>query len=122
MNNIIEIKDLHKVYAGGTHALKGMNLTVKEGEFCILLGLSGSGKSTLLRCMNKLIDSTSGEIMICDGDVVNSTGRNLRRIRRQIGMIFQQFNLIQKFNSSHKCAHRETGLCFFGSFSYFCPA
>jgi len=99
MNNIIEIKDLHKVYAGGTHALKGMNLTVKEGEFCILLGLSGSGKSTLLRCMNKLIDSTSGEIMICDGDVVNSTGRNLRRIRRQIGMIFQQFNLIKNLTA-----------------------
>jgi len=99
MNNIIEIKDLHKVYAGGTHALKGMNLTVKEGEFCILLGLSGSGKSTLLRCMNKLIDSTSGEIFICDGDVVNATGRTLRRIRRQIGMIFQQFNLIKNLTA-----------------------
>ena len=99
MKNIIEIKDLHKIYAGGTHALKGVNLTVKKGEFCILLGLSGSGKSTFLRCMNKLIDSTSGEIMICGGDVVNATSRTLRRIRRQIGMIFQQFNLIKNLTA-----------------------
>ncbi|MDO9577191.1 MAG: phosphonate ABC transporter ATP-binding protein [Candidatus Cloacimonadales bacterium] len=99
MKNIIEIKNLHKVYARGTHALKGINLNVKEGEFCILLGLSGSGKSTLLRCMNKLIDSTSGEIRICDEDVVSALGNNLRRIRRQIGMIFQQFNLIKNLSA-----------------------
>ena len=99
MKNITEIKNLHKVYTGGTHALKGISLTVKEGEFCILLGLSGSGKSTFLRCMNKLIDSTSGEIHICDEDVVNATGNSLRRIRRQIGMIFQQFNLIKNLTA-----------------------
>jgi phosphonate transport system ATP-binding protein len=95
MNNIIETKDLHKVYASGIHALKGINLKVKEGEFCILLGLSGSGKSTLLRCLNKLIDSTSGEINIDGENVVTASGNTLRRIRRQIGMIFQQFNLIK---------------------------
>ncbi len=99
MKKIIEIKDLHKIYAGGTHALKGINLTVKKGEFCILLGLSGSGKSTFLRCMNKLIDSTSGEIYICDEDVINATDKTLRRIRRQIGMIFQQFNLIKNLTA-----------------------
>ncbi|MCF7794348.1 MAG: phosphonate ABC transporter ATP-binding protein [Candidatus Cloacimonetes bacterium] len=95
MKNIVKISGLHKVYASGTHALKGINLNVKEGEFCILLGLSGSGKSTLLRCMNKLIDSTSGEIEVCEGDVVKANGKELRHIRRQIGMIFQQFNLIK---------------------------
>lgn len=95
MKNIIEIKNLHKVYAKGTHALKGINLNVKQGEFCILLGLSGSGKSTLLRCMNRLIDSTSGEIVIGDENVLKAEGKELRHIRRQIGMIFQQFNLIK---------------------------
>ncbi len=95
MKNIIEIKNLHKVYASGTHAIKGIDLEVKEGEFCILLGLSGSGKSTLLRCMNKLIDSTSGEIIIGNENVLEAEGRKLRHIRRQIGMIFQQFNLIK---------------------------
>ena len=95
MKNIIEIKNLHKIYAKGTHALKGINLNVKQGEFCILLGLSGSGKSTLLRCMNKLIDSTSGEIVIGDENVLKAEGKELRHIRRQIGMIFQQFNLIK---------------------------
>ncbi|MCF7858426.1 MAG: phosphonate ABC transporter ATP-binding protein [Candidatus Cloacimonetes bacterium] len=95
MKNVIEINDLHKFYDKGSHALKGINLNVGEGEFCILLGLSGSGKSTLLRCLNKLIDSTSGEIRICDEDVIKASGKTLRFIRRQIGMIFQQFNLIK---------------------------
>lgn len=99
MKNIIEIKNLHKIYAGGTHALKGIDLDIKEGEFCILLGLSGSGKSTLLRCLNKLIDTTSGEILINGKSVVKASGKSLRRIRRQIGMIFQQFNLIKNLSA-----------------------
>lgn len=99
MKNIIEIKNLHKVYTGGTHALKGINLNVKEGEFCILLGLSGSGKTTLLRCLNRLIESTSGKIQIDGEDVIAAKGQKLRLIRRKIGMIFQQFNLIKNMSS-----------------------
>ena len=99
MKNIIELKSLHKVYATGTHALKGIDLEVKEGEFCILLGLSGSGKSTLLRCMNRLIEPTSGEIYIEGENVVGAKGQKLRYIRRKIGMIFQQFNLIKNLSS-----------------------
>jgi len=99
MKNILEIRDLHKVYARGTHALKGINLTVKEGDFLILLGLSGSGKSTFLRCLNKLIDSTSGDIIINNEDVVKASGKQLRNIRRHIGMIFQQFNLIKNLSA-----------------------
>jgi len=92
---MLKIKDLHKKYNGGTHALKGVNLDVKQGEFLILLGLSGSGKSTLLRCLNRLIESTSGEIFFQNEDVTKSNPTNLRKIRRQIGMVFQQFNLIK---------------------------
>lgn len=99
MKNIIKIENLHKVYATGTHALKGINLEVKEGEFLILLGLSGSGKSTLLRCMNRLIESTSGAILINGEDITKANSTNLRKLRRNIGMIFQQFNLIKNLTA-----------------------
>ena len=99
MKNIIEIKNLHKIYTGGTHALKGIDLNVEEGEFCILLGLSGSGKTTLLRCLNRLIEPTFGEIHFDGEDVIAAEGQKLRLIRRKIGMIFQQFNLIKNLSS-----------------------
>ncbi|MDN5353949.1 MAG: phosphonate transport system ATP-binding protein [Candidatus Cloacimonadota bacterium] len=99
MKNIIEISELHKIYAGGTHALQGIDLQVKEGEFLILLGLSGSGKSTLLRCLNRLIEPTSGRINIDGEDVISAKGIRLRKIRRRIGMIFQQFNLIKNLSA-----------------------
>jgi phosphonate transport system ATP-binding protein len=93
--NILTIKELHKYYQGTVHALKGIDLEVKNGEFLILLGLSGSGKSTLLRCINRLIEPTSGAIQLFNENVIQAEGKYLRRIRRQIGMIFQQFNLIK---------------------------
>lgn len=99
MENILEIKELHKIYSGGKHALKGVNLTVNEGEFVILLGLSGSGKSTLLRCINRLIEPTAGEINFYDKSIVLAEGSDLRHIRRQIGMIFQQFNLVKNLKA-----------------------
>ncbi len=99
MKNIIEIENLNKIYTGGTHALKDINLNIKEGEFCILLGLSGSGKTTLLRCLNRLIEPTSGEIHFDGQDVIAAEGQKLRLIRRKIGMIFQQFNLIKNLSS-----------------------
>jgi phosphonate transport system ATP-binding protein len=95
---MLEIKNLQKKYNSGTHALKGINLKVEQGEFLILLGLSGSGKSTLLRCLNRLIEPTSGEIIFFDADVTKANPNNLRKIRRQIGMVFQQFNLIKNLS------------------------
>ena len=99
MKDILEIKALHKTYDGGTHALKGIDLNVKPGEFLILLGLSGSGKSTLLRCLNRLIEPSSGEIIFDGINVTEIAGKSLRRVRRQIGMIFQQFNLIKNLST-----------------------
>ncbi|MBN1327257.1 MAG: phosphonate ABC transporter ATP-binding protein [Candidatus Cloacimonetes bacterium] len=99
MNSLLNINDLHKIYDSGTHALRGINLDVKEGEFLILLGLSGSGKSTLLRCINRLIEPTSGEIIFQKRNIVKTSGKALRTIRRQIGMIFQQFNLIKNLSA-----------------------
>jgi phosphonate transport system ATP-binding protein len=93
---MLEIKNLTKVYADGTKALNGVSFTVKEGEFLVIIGLSGSGKSTLLRCINRLIEPTSGQIIFNGVEIVSASPAQLRRIRRDIGMIFQQFNLIKR--------------------------
>jgi phosphonate transport system ATP-binding protein len=93
---LLEIRDLVKVYPGGTRALDGISLDVRRGEFVVLLGLSGSGKSTLLRCINRLVEPTSGRVIFSDTDVTLAAGKDLRRIRRRIGMIFQQFNLVKR--------------------------
>ncbi len=93
---MLEVKNLTKVYDDGTVALKNVSFEVADGEFLIIIGLSGSGKSTLLRCINRLIDPTEGQI-IWDGIDVAMVGPDeLRAIRRQIGMIFQQFNLVKR--------------------------
>lgn len=114
MKELLKIERLHKQYASGTHALKGVNLTVHEGEFVILLGLSGSGKSTLLRCLNRLIEPTSGSIMFLGEDVVAASGQELRKIRRKIGMIFQQFNLIKNLSSISNVLSGKLGYLSFG--------
>lgn len=93
---MLEIKNLSKVYDDGTQALKNISFSVEEGEFLVIIGLSGSGKSTLLRCINRLIEPTSGQVLWNGVDVTAASPRGLRRIRRQIGMIFQQFNLVKR--------------------------
>ncbi len=92
----ITIRGLTKVYPNGTQALRGIDLDVRSGEFLVLIGLSGSGKSTLLRCINRLIEPTAGTIRFGDADVTAAGGGELRQIRRRIGMIFQQFNLVRR--------------------------
>ena len=96
MPPIVQIKDLVKIYPSGTKAVDGITLDIQRGEFVVLIGLSGSGKSTLLRCINRLIDPTSGVVMFDGLDVTRAGGAELRRIRRRIGMIFQQFNLVRR--------------------------
>jgi phosphonate transport system ATP-binding protein len=95
---IVSLKDLVKVYPGGTRALDGISLDVRRGEFVVLIGLSGSGKSTLLRCVNGLVEPTSGRVFFDGIDVTASRGAELRRVRRRIGMIFQQFNLVRRIS------------------------
>jgi len=93
---IVEITGLRKVFPNGTVALDGIDLTIQRGEFVVLIGLSGSGKSTLLRCINRLVEPTSGRVVFDRTDVTAAPGPELRRIRRRIGMIFQQFNLVKR--------------------------
>lgn len=93
---MLKIENLRKVYPNGTVALNNVSFEVADGEFLAVIGLSGSGKSTLLRCINRLIEPTSGKIYWNDVDVTAATGSDIRKIRRQIGMIFQQFNLVKR--------------------------
>ena len=93
---MLEIRHLTKVYDDGTVALRDVSFQVPDGEFLAVIGLSGSGKSTLLRCINRLIDPTEGEILWNGEDLAKLKGDELRHIRRQIGMVFQQFNLVKR--------------------------
>src|ERR1051326_5105691 len=93
---MLRIEHLVKDYAGGVRALDDVSLEVRDGEFVVLIGLSGSGKSTLLRCINRLIEPTSGLILLDDEDITAARGADLRKIRRSVGMIFQQFNLVKR--------------------------
>jgi phosphonate transport system ATP-binding protein len=83
-------------YPSGTRALDGVSLDIQRGEFVVLIGLSGSGKSTLLRCINRLVDPTSGVVVFDGIDVTAADRVAIRRVRRRIGMIFQQFNLVRR--------------------------
>ena len=93
---MFEIKNLTKVYDDGTVALEDVSFTVEPGEFLVIIGLSGSGKSTLLRCINRLIDPTEGQIIWDGQDITAAEADQLRQVRRQIGMIFQHFNLVKR--------------------------
>jgi len=93
---MLRVENLYKTYPNGTQALKNVSFEVQDGEFLAVIGLSGSGKSTLLRCINRLIDPTSGRIYWNDQDITSASGAEMRKIRRQIGMVFQQFNLVKR--------------------------
>ncbi len=93
---MLQIQNVSKTYPNGTQALKNVSFDVKDGEFMVVIGLSGSGKSTLLRCINRLIDPTEGKILWDDMDITAAPPAELRNIRRSIGMIFQQFNLVKR--------------------------
>ncbi len=98
MAALLSVQDLVKTYPNGTRALEGISLDIERGEFVVLIGLSGSGKSTLLRCINRLVEPTSGRVIFDGIDVTAARGSDLRRLRRRIGMIFQQFNLVKRIS------------------------
>ncbi len=92
----VRIEHLTKVYPDGTRALRDVSFSVAPGEFLIIIGLSGSGKSTLMRCINRLVEPTSGKVFVDNVEITALAPEELRRMRRQIGMIFQQFNLVKR--------------------------
>src|SRR5438046_8360428 len=93
---MLVVERLVKNYPGGVRALDNVSMEVRDGEFVVLIGLSGSGKSTLLRCINRLVEPTGGRIVLDGTDITAAQGSDLRKIRRGIGMIFQQFNLVKR--------------------------
>lgn len=88
---MIKVVDLHKKY-NNLHVLKGVNLNIKKGEVVVIIGPSGSGKSTLLRCLNKLEEANSGEILF-KGISITQSKTDINKIRQNMGMVFQNFNL-----------------------------
>jgi phosphonate transport system ATP-binding protein len=106
---ILQIENLHKSYHAGVDVLSGISFQVEQGEFVGIIGLSGSGKSTLLRCINRLIEATSGEILVPRSllgkngntamvNVLRLDRQELRLLRRKVGMIFQQFNIAKRLS------------------------
>ena len=93
---MLRIEELDKTYENGTQALKKVSFKVEPGEFVVILGKSGSGKSTLLRCINRLVEPSSGKIFLQDQEITAAGPRQLRRLRQKIGMIFQQYNLVSR--------------------------
>jgi len=93
---LIQVKNLVKTYPNGVRALKNISFDVYPGEFLVIIGLSGSGKSTLLRCMNRLHEATSGEIVFKNEDITKTPSSKIKFLRRRIAMIFQHFNLIPR--------------------------
>ena len=93
---MIRFDDVSVTYRGGVQALRGLDLTIEDGEFVVIVGLSGAGKSTLLRALNGLVPATGGSITVDGAEVVGASATELRALRSQIGMIFQTFNLVNR--------------------------
>lgn len=95
---MLDLKGLTKRYATGDLALDNVDLTVPAGQVLALIGPSGAGKSTLIRCVNRLVEPTSGTIKLDGDDITKVRGNRLRQARRQIGMIFQNYALVERLS------------------------
>ncbi|KAB7668349.1 phosphonate ABC transporter ATP-binding protein [Bacillus sp. B1-b2] len=105
MKTLLSIKNLVKVYGENTLALNEISLDIYPGEFIVVIGPSGAGKSTFIRCLNRLVDPSKGEIVFDGQHLENLNGRNLRKVRSKIGMIFQHYNLIGRTNVIKNVLH-----------------
>jgi phosphonate transport system ATP-binding protein len=106
---LLEIRNLVKNYAPDTEVLHGISLTVEAGEFVVIIGPSGSGKTTLIRCINRLINPTAGEVLFEGKPTSTLRGAKLRKLRTQIGMIFQDYNLIYRSTVMQNVLHGRLG-------------
>src|SRR5690606_23549833 len=93
---MIEFKNVGLVYPNGTQGLKNINLKINEGEFIVIVGLSGAGKSTFIRSINRLVTPTHGELLVDGENTLNYNGKQLRKLRTKVGMIFQDYNLVKR--------------------------
>lgn len=94
----LEIKGLKKEYVAGSPVLRGIDINISEPGIIAIIGPSGTGKSTLLRCINRLIDPTEGQIIFDQADLCQAKGKQLRELRRHVGMVFQEYNLVERLS------------------------
>jgi phosphonate transport system ATP-binding protein len=96
---VVSVSNLVKTFDGGkVRALDGVSFDVPEGQLLVIIGLSGSGKSTLLRHLNGLHEPTSGSVRVLGVDIANTAGKELRALRRDVGFVFQQFNIVGRIS------------------------
>ena len=95
---MLRIENLEKKYQTGDHALKNVNIEVPKGQVMALIGPSGAGKSTLIRCVNRLVEPTSGKIFLGDVELAQLDASDLRRTRTRMGMIFQEYALVERLS------------------------
>lgn len=109
MSIILDISHLKKYY-GSTQAVEDVSFSVKEGELVVIIGPSGAGKSTVLRCINRMIDATQGSILFEGNDMAAlKSEKELKLLRRRIGMIFQSFNLVTRLSVFQNVLHGRLG-------------
>lgn len=99
VKDYVEVSGLSKVYPNGTRALSDVSFALGNGEFAVIVGRSGAGKSTLLRCMNSLTEPTAGEVKIERRCVTGLSGKELCAARKDMGFVFQQFNLVRRISA-----------------------
>lgn len=109
MTALLEFKHVSKQYGSETRALTDISFSVKGGEFVSIIGPSGAGKSTLLRCINRMIEASSGEICIEGKNVLEFRKKELKRLRTSIGMIFQHYNLVDRLSVMENVLHGRLG-------------
>lgn len=109
METLLRFDNVSKQYQNGVHALNGVSFTVGEGEFISVIGPSGSGKSTLLRVINQLIPISGGGVWLDGQEVSRQRGKSLRALRRKVGMIFQNYNLVYSLSVLQNVLHGRLG-------------
>ncbi len=106
---LLTIQNLTKYYVKDKAALKDVSFALKPGELVSIIGPSGSGKSTLLRCINRMIDASSGSIVFNGQEVTSLRHKKLRLLRRKISMVFQHYNLVHRLSTIENVLHGRLG-------------
>jgi len=109
-SEILNIKNLSKAYNKNENkALNQVSISINSGEFISVIGPSGAGKSTLLRCINRMVDATDGNIVFNGQNITNVKGKTLRKVRTNIGMVFQSYNLVNRLSVLENVLHGRLG-------------
>lgn len=106
---MLAVQNISKVYDNGTQALEDISFEVKSGEFVSIIGPSGAGKSTILRTINRLIDISSGSITFKEQDITKANKRQIKKVRTNMGMIFQHYNLVSRLTAVENVLHGRLG-------------